>query len=184
MNKSTQQVSGFGSRFMAVIIDGLVLFPFALLLGKFIQWPSPIPVLGAVLYGLMFPVYHIVLLALFGQTLGKKVVGLRVELIDGELIKWRQAILRHVVDLCFALILVAGWISVLADHQFQTVRYYTLLKPKLPFFIWAGNVWTAWIWSELLIMLLNRRRRALHDFIAGTWVVQRRAPASNQIASS
>ena len=31
-----------------------------------------------------------------------------------------------------------------------------------------------WIWSELIVMLTNRRRRALHDFIAGTVVIRRR----------
>jgi uncharacterized RDD family membrane protein YckC len=76
------------------MMDALLLFPFALLLGKLIQWPSPIPILGAVIYGLMFPLYHIVLLGLFGQTVGKKIGGLSVESINGES-SMRQAILRH-----------------------------------------------------------------------------------------
>jgi uncharacterized RDD family membrane protein YckC len=185
MTQSPSRASGFGSRFFAVIIDALVLFPFALLLGKLIQWPGRIPVLGALIYGIMFPAYHIVLLGLFGQTVGKKIAGLRVELIDGGVIRWRQAFLRHAVDLCFALILIGGWISVLSEpRQFQNAKYYTLLKPELPFFIWGGYAWTAWIWSELIVMFLNRRRRAFHDFIAGTWVVQRRVTASKPIALS
>jgi uncharacterized RDD family membrane protein YckC len=27
-----------------------------------------------------------------------------------------------------------------------------------------------WVWSEVVVMLFNKRRRALHDFIAGTIV--------------
>ncbi|WP_255590049.1 hypothetical protein [Marinicella meishanensis] len=30
-----------------------------------------------------------------------------------------------------------------------------------------------WYWSELLVMLTNERRRALHDFIAGTVVIKK-----------
>ena len=30
------------------------------------------------------------------------------------------------------------------------------------------NIWT---WGELIVLLTNRKRRALHDFIAGTVVV-------------
>ena len=34
---------------------------------------------------------------------------------------------------------------------------------------WASQVW---LWSELVVLLLNKKRRALHDFIAGTVVVK------------
>lgn len=29
-----------------------------------------------------------------------------------------------------------------------------------------------WVWSELVVLLTNRKRRALHDFIAGTVVIK------------
>jgi uncharacterized RDD family membrane protein YckC len=28
-----------------------------------------------------------------------------------------------------------------------------------------------WVWGELIVLLTNRKRRAIHDFIAGTIVV-------------
>jgi uncharacterized RDD family membrane protein YckC len=30
----------------------------------------------------------------------------------------------------------------------------------------------AWLWSELVVLRLNQKRRALHDFIAGTVVIR------------
>jgi uncharacterized RDD family membrane protein YckC len=30
-----------------------------------------------------------------------------------------------------------------------------------------------WIWGELIALLFNRRKRALHDFIAGTVVIHK-----------
>jgi uncharacterized RDD family membrane protein YckC len=35
----------------------------------------------------------------------------------------------------------------------------------------ASRAAAIWFWSELAVVLLNRRRRALHDFLAGTVVV-------------
>jgi hypothetical protein len=29
-----------------------------------------------------------------------------------------------------------------------------------------------WVWGELIVLLTNRKRRALHDFIAGTVVIR------------
>jgi uncharacterized RDD family membrane protein YckC len=29
-----------------------------------------------------------------------------------------------------------------------------------------------WFWSEVVTMLFNKKKRALHDFIAGTMVIQ------------
>jgi hypothetical protein len=39
---------------------------------------------------------------------------------------------------------------------------------------WALYLMVAWTFSEVLVMLTNKRRRALHDFIAGTLVVRTR----------
>lgn len=37
---------------------------------------------------------------------------------------------------------------------------------------WSYDVIVSvWFWSELVILLTNEKRRALHDFIAGTIVV-------------
>jgi uncharacterized RDD family membrane protein YckC len=39
----------------------------------------------------------------------------------------------------------------------------------------AVNILTQiWIWSEFLTMLFNKKRRAIHDFMAGTVVIKGR----------
>jgi uncharacterized RDD family membrane protein YckC len=37
---------------------------------------------------------------------------------------------------------------------------------------WVSWLQTAWVWSEVVTMLFNKRRRALHDYLAGTVVVK------------
>ncbi len=34
----------------------------------------------------------------------------------------------------------------------------------------AGQVW---VWSEFVVLLTNKKRRALHDYMAGTAVIRR-----------
>ena len=33
-----------------------------------------------------------------------------------------------------------------------------------------------WIWSEFIVMLTNKRKRAIHDFIAGALVIRKGMP--------
>jgi uncharacterized RDD family membrane protein YckC len=175
-DESKPQVAGFSNRLVAHLIDIVVLFPAYVLIGRFIQCSRGTAMLGAIAYGLILPIYNIVLLGLFGQTLGKKAAGIRVKLLDNSEITWTASFLRHSIDLLFAIILIVGWMSVLSASRIsmESVKYYTELKPSNVVFVWASWLWTAWLWSELVVMLLNARRRALHDFLAETWVIQSR----------
>jgi len=40
-------------------------------------------------------------------------------------------------------------------------------------YVLADILWTIWIWSELITMMFNERRRAIHDYMAGTVVIQK-----------
>jgi uncharacterized RDD family membrane protein YckC len=105
------------------------------------------------------------------------VMGIRVVRLGGERIGWREAWLRESVEVFFSLLAVIGSFVALAtiadaDYygvgQMQRVQNLAAHQPAwLGWTTWATQVW---IWSEVVIMLFNRRRRALHDFIAGTIV--------------
>ena len=47
-----------------------------------------------------------------------------------------------------------------------------LLVEHNPLFGTHDALQQAWMWSELLVLLFNKKRRALHDFIAGTVVIK------------
>ncbi|MBC7525059.1 MAG: hypothetical protein H7239_11545 [Flavobacterium sp.] len=50
-------------------------------------------------------------------------------------------------------------------------KYLTSLSPILfTIYSWLANIWT---WSELLVLLTNPRKRALHDYVAGTVIVKK-----------
>ncbi len=96
----------------------------------------------------------------------------------GEPIGWREAWRRSAVDLLFALAAIIGSFSALAvipDSQYYSVgwpvRSSNLEAHQPPWIAWTGTAAQIWVWSEVLVMLFNKQRRALHDFIAGTIVI-------------
>ena len=54
------------------------------------------------------------------------------------------------------------------DGWVQGTQNIHALKP--PWLGWTTTADQIWIWSEVIVMLFNKKRRALHDFIAGTVV--------------
>ena len=69
--------------------------------------------------------------------------------------------------------------TVLALHQLSGAELSVRWFERSDLFMEHGPVWgkyvayasAAWGWSELVYLLFNVKRRALHDFIAGTVVV-------------
>ena len=64
------------------------------------------------------------------------------------------------------------------DATFQNLswikqsQYLMSLSPILfSIYTWLTNIWS---WSELIVLLTNPRKRALHDYIAGTVIVKKR----------
>lgn len=111
--------------------------------------------------------YTIGMLAKFGQTIGKMATGIVV--LDHRTeapIGWRQAFMRSAGEIAiltaalavFAAAAVAGAGRPAFDRldTFHTVIAY------------------GWWIAEVLTMLTNPRRRALHDFIGGTVVVKKK----------
>jgi uncharacterized RDD family membrane protein YckC len=131
--------------------------------------------LPGTLFGLFYNVY---LVRRFGGTPGKLIVGIRIRKVDGTPIGYREAMLRYFPDFAFGLATSTALIISslhMSDTEYHSRSFVQLSEHLIalapPWYKpvdWAENVWT---WSELIVLLTNRKRRALHDFIAGTVVV-------------
>jgi uncharacterized RDD family membrane protein YckC len=115
----------------------------------------------------------------YGQTIGKRLMRIRIVKRNGDAIGWREACLRNSVTILFAAIhTVTLFIALIAiaDHDFYnvgwTVRTQNLFALRPASLTWSDTVGEIWTWSEVIVMLSNRERRALHDFIAGTVVIK------------
>jgi uncharacterized RDD family membrane protein YckC len=96
---------GVRVRGVALLIDTLIM---ATLGGSLTFWFHKLPVLQAGVFLSLYLAYFIVMEAVWGATLGKMAVGLKVVKLDGSSITWKQAYLRNLfrlVDgLCFYLV--------------------------------------------------------------------------------
>jgi len=167
----------FWQRFAAMWIDFFVLLPLLV----FDSWLGSISRATAI--GLVIPMtaaycaYTIYCHGRFGQTVGKHAMGIRVMRTTGERIGWREAWLRSSVDVAFAALgVISSFIALAAigDAQYYGVgwmqRTQNLQALEPAWLAWTSTAGQVWIWSEVVVMLFNKRRRALHDFIAGTVV--------------
>lgn len=163
----------------AHLIDGFALKPLSWIsTWVFAHELSPFLQGGWVLLSSAFAyAYYIVLHGLFGQTIGKKLLQIRLEDVSGTKATWKQAVFRDSPGLALGLgILVQGLF-----HFEEMLGAYSLVYgnsrnaslDQLPKWM---IIWTSfsflWVILELITMLTNPKRRAIHDFIAGTVVVR------------
>ena len=172
--------AGFWVRLFSLIIDS-IFFMFALFAIAFsIPFTFSLKAMGIsfLIFSLLTWVIYLFLLTKYGGSPGKLLVGIKVLKLNGEHITFREAILRSIVDLLFAILFWIIWIYAinmagnLNPEDLTFWKMSTYLKPYYPH--WHGNfewIKDIWFWGELIVLLFNNKRRAIHDFIAGTIVV-------------
>ena len=169
--------AGFWRRLLAHLVDTLVLAPLVALSCWSMSSRSAslallIPLSAA------GPLYNVVMHALRGQTLGKMAARIQVAKLCGQPISWREALLRDSVGIAFDVISTTATMLGLmhipdaawsAGWRELTVK---VQETEPAWGRWAGTAVVVWFWGELLVVLLNQKRRSLHDFIAGTVVIR------------
>lgn len=169
--------AGFGPRFAAAIVDVIVLLPFIALSFWSLNASRGTAMIGEVLCTLVFALYPIYFVGRWGQTIGKMALRVKVVSLEGSPAGFKRAFYRASVDLAFSILVsVSAIYALLAidsaaykaldfEGKVQMVADYT------PWTEWINDLWLAWGMSELVVLLMNKKRRALHDFIAGTVVI-------------
>jgi uncharacterized RDD family membrane protein YckC len=105
-------------------------------------------------------------------------VGIRIRKLNGQAVGYREAVIRYSPDFVFSLLMSVAAISPLfhmtdAEYRSFSLRERAQRMVDLAPSWYKPMRWTeiSWNWGELAVLLTNRKRRALHDFIAGTVVV-------------
>jgi uncharacterized RDD family membrane protein YckC len=177
---STEQLryAGFWPRLGALLLDMLIMLPFSAL----VFWGSERFRLFDLYYlvpGTLFSLFYgVYLVRRFGGTPGKLIVGIRIRKVSGESVGYREAFLRYLPEfLLGTLMSVALLTSVLhmTDTEYHSLSFMERAKRMVElapsWYKPLQIVQNVWVWGELIVLLTNRKRRALHDFIAGTVVV-------------
>jgi len=166
----------FWPRFLAGVVDGLVFLPLSFLNVAAYQEGVPIWVrsIWYVLWSFAFVTYVVVMHALYGQTLGKMANHVKVLDVSESKLSWTQAFMREAVRVGLTLILVVYKLPrvVAGEDPNRPVQ-----PEMLGFAVWLALAASGgWFAAELITMLTNSKRRAVHDFIAGSVVVRHFEP--------
>jgi uncharacterized RDD family membrane protein YckC len=177
--------AGFWKRFSAGVVDCFILLPLSFLfvwlegLDRNFALAIVIPVSS------LFVVYNVLFNLRYGGTPGKLAVGIRITRPDGTPITWSEAWKRSSVDCGFALLwlVVQVWALAHVDpEEYSSLNWVDraqLLRRAAPsWFSSFDSLQQVWMWSEVVILLFNKRKRAIHDFIAGTVVVHKQFAGS------
>lgn len=123
--------------------------------------------------------YNVYLVSRFGGTPGQLLCKLRIRMLDGSAVTRKAALLRYgVVLILSTLAAIAGIIGILriAESSYLSMTY-TQIMPLMARFKpgWgtaADTLLQLWLYSEFVVLLFNKKRRGLQDFMAGTVVVK------------
>lgn len=172
--------AGFWKRFCAIWVDFFVIMPLIVLFIWLESFDRTLAIIITIPSTALFSMYHVYFNARFGGTLGKLAVGIRVARPDGTRIGWPEAWKRSAVDMVFAFLslCVEVWaLTQVNGEQYAATAFVErrqLLQSYYPSLFSIVRIsQQLWMWSEVVVLLFNKRKRALHDFIAGTVVINK-----------
>ncbi|MEM7615071.1 MAG: RDD family protein [Pseudomonadota bacterium] len=153
------EVAGMSSRIIAQITDILITFAALVLIMVLLLFSNAVPItalisIGALLYfGIRVPYYTLSELLMNGQTLGKRMSGLRVISVDGRTLSPHAVTVRNLLK---ELEVFVPGSMLLASASLDALGALILL-------VWIGIL--------AAVPLSNRNRQRLGDILAGTYVV-------------
>src|SRR5215471_16980329 len=164
------QYRTFWRRFWASFFDGLVLVPVGLLDFYFFSPARGTAILiswAVISYSTPW-LYSVLLHAWHGQTLGKMALGVQVlDLSEQRTPTLGQAFLRDAAYIVVQVCSLAYFIHIVLVHKYTGDKEVPGVLGKILGFAGLG-----WLLLEILTMLTNSKRRAVHDFIAKTVVLK------------
>jgi len=150
-------------RLLAVIIDEIVLYPITLLEPLYTNKGNSLFAIGTVSIVLINVLYFILLHTKYGYTIGKKITGLKVlDASESRLISLKKSTLRE-----SPYILINLGIIFYVFIFFNTDRS----KAEKMLYDLTFILNSIWVGLELIYTLSNKKRRAIHDLIANSVVI-------------
>ncbi len=160
----------FWPRLWAGFLDGLVFLPIGLL-DSYLTAPERgafVLIVGGVISYTAYWLYSVLLHARYGQTLGKMANGIKVlDVSEKRIPTLRQAFIRDIGYIVPNTLSLGYLIYLVVAGQYVRGAEVTRLPGQI--LAWAS---LAWFLLEIISMATNDKRRAFHDYIAGTVVVR------------
>lgn len=154
----------FWKRLAAGIIDGIIFIPLYYF-ADFITDNNLLRIFLRFVVFVLSATYSILLHGKYGQTIGKKVLKIKVYSLDEQsIIGLKRAFYR---DSIWVITEVAGLIYflIISSHATMTTDTGSNYED------FVSTVSFLWFILELVTMFLNFKRRALHDYLAKSVVI-------------
>jgi uncharacterized RDD family membrane protein YckC len=162
--------STFAPRFAAGFVDSLVFWPIQWLLTFAYVHSAPVllKVLVYIVSSSFFLAYSIWMHGKFGQTLGKMACKVIVLDVSERSLSMKQAVMRDILGVVLLPIGLATDIPrIIQGIDIQAAANFTAIDWIIAYSMFG------WFIIEVVTMLTNNKRRALHDFIAGSVVIRK-----------
>ena len=159
---------GFMRRLLSMIVDSIILIPGYFFIFMAFYYPTAewgqgnilvaVLVTGFVLF-IALSIYFTIMWRLFGQTPGKMLFKMKIVDFNGNQISIRRAVLRSIVLVTPVIII----------YLVVSVGTHLTSKNMLPLLL---ILISAILLFHFLLITRDKKKRALHDKIAGTCVVR------------
>jgi uncharacterized RDD family membrane protein YckC len=168
----------FWPRFLAAIVDSLVFIPLEIA-DYFIRENYNIINDAAIYFwfilaSLAFMIYSVLMHGIYGQTLGKMAMNVKVLDISENKLSMLQALKRDIIPIILTCICIA--IVLLQSINYTGTNASSITYNIASYLI--EYVGFAWFIAEIVSMLFNDKRRAIHDFIADSVVIKEIQPSN------
>jgi uncharacterized RDD family membrane protein YckC len=165
---------GFWPRLGALIIDGIILAPitFGLTYFNVTVWKGSLIMVLVTLVGV---VYKPLMEHMYGATLGKMSLNLKVTNLSFEKASLSQILLRNVFNIAPSFITLYFMIGVYQDPAFESVSGYGEYSQFLAGFSmiqYVNLLVGVLVIADAIVMLADKRNQAWHDKIGGTCVIE------------
>ncbi len=173
------EFGGFWRRFGATILDALILSPMAIALMVGLNYTHKAHLYYALPGIVLVLWFHVYLVLRFGGTPGKRILGMRITMTDGSPVTPKAAWVRYAPMLAFNIVSTLSSVIMalnVGDSGFEDLGYIEKMQSlnahapawNAPL-VWIMQAW--WIIGAITLAA-NSRKRAVHDFMAGTVVLR------------
>lgn len=164
--------AGFSLRVQALLTDLIIYLPIWIGIFFLNKVERTYLIYTSLFSYTFFVFYYVILVYRFEGTPGKRLAKIKIKKKNGKRIGIKEVILREIVNFFLAGFLSFGYVITyikLPDANYSYEHFKSLKPNWYPYADWLHSIW---LWSEIIVILLNKRKRALHDYIAGTVVIK------------
>jgi uncharacterized RDD family membrane protein YckC len=166
------------ARIAAALLDGIILFPVGILVVFFSSRSWKFALFVFPVYQLLYVSYQAFFHSRYGATLGKMALKMQVVNEDYSKIDFYTALKRISVEG-----VLQGALMILSVNMFLSLKSNFPVTNMMDFakMIQVGPYHTVnmleggWDYLGIMSCLFSQKRKALHDYIAGTVVIQKRS---------